>query len=312
MDQNAYTALRETAAYIDLSARGKMRATGEDRVRLLHAMCTNHVQELQPGTGCYAFFLTAQGRIIADANIFYMPDYLLIDTEPDVRERLVEHLEKFIIADDVTMHDFTDATVAINLEGPAAERILCELGALPAHIPWSIVEWGHCQLAHWSFTGGPGYSIIAPVEQKQELIAQLNVPEADFETADLVRIENGRPRYGVDFTDVNIPQETQQMHAVHFSKGCYLGQEIVERVRSRGHVNRLLSSLEIDAQQPPARGAKVLAAGKEVGEISSAAFSPAAAKVVALGILRAEAVNAPLQVDGASATVKARPVQTAG
>src|SRR5215203_7344552 len=128
MDLEAYSALREHAAWIDLSGRGKIRATGEDRARLLHSMTTNHIQELIPGTGCYAFFLTPQGRIIADANIFCMPDYLLIDTEPAARQRVLEHLEKFIIADDVMLHDFTDDYGTINIEGPWAEEALkkCE------------------------------------------------------------------------------------------------------------------------------------------------------------------------------------------
>src|SRR3954470_2146452 len=102
MDRNSYDALRERAAWIDLTGRGKIRATGDDRARLLHSMTTNNIQALLPGEGCYTFFLTAQGRIIADANIFAMTDYLLIDTEPETKQRVYEHLDKFIIADDVT------------------------------------------------------------------------------------------------------------------------------------------------------------------------------------------------------------------
>src|SRR5213593_366720 len=94
-----YKALRETAAWLDLSARGKIFATGEDRVRLLHAMTTNHIQQLQPGQGCYAFFLSAQGRILADAHLFVLPDRILIDVEPELRARLYQHLDKYIIAD---------------------------------------------------------------------------------------------------------------------------------------------------------------------------------------------------------------------
>src|SRR2546427_10812531 len=98
-----YQALRESAAHLDLSTRGKIFASGEDRVRLLHAMTTNHVQQLQPGQGCYAFFLNAQGRIVADVNLFVLPDRILLDVEPEVRERGYQPLDKFIIADDVTL-----------------------------------------------------------------------------------------------------------------------------------------------------------------------------------------------------------------
>jgi tRNA-modifying protein YgfZ len=130
------------------------------------------------------------------------------------------------------------------------------------------------------------------------------VIQADKATADVVRIENGKPRYGVDITDASLPQETQQMYAVHPTKGCYIGQEIVERVRSRGHVNKLLVALDIEASEAPKAGAKVEADGKEVGTITSAAYSPARGKVAAIGIVRNEAMNSPLTVSGSSATVR--------
>src|SRR5258705_8172653 len=108
-----YRALREAAAYLDLSTRGKIFLTGEDRVRLLHAMTTNHVQQLEPGQGCYVFFLNPQGRILADANLFVTPDRILLDVEPEVRERVYQHLEKYIIADDVTLEDASDSLSAL-------------------------------------------------------------------------------------------------------------------------------------------------------------------------------------------------------
>ena len=146
--------------------------------------------------------------------------------------------------------------------------------------------------------------MFIPCEHKDEIIAKLTaagVVKSDLPTADVVRIENGRPRYGVDILETSLPQETQQMHAVHFAKGCYLGQEIVERVRSRGHVNKLLVPIEIDASVAPAAGARIDADGKEVGAITSAAFSPAKNKVVALGIVRADALKSPLSIGGAAA-----------
>jgi aminomethyltransferase len=304
MDRNSYDALRERSAWIDLTGRGKIRATGEDRARLLHSMTTNNIQALLPGEGCYTFFLTAQGRIIADANVFAMTDYLLIDTEPETKQRVYEHLDKFIIADDVTLHDFTKDYATVSVEGPQAEEVLRRLDLPAAHLPCSIAEWSHCEVAHVTYTGQGGYSMFIPCEHKDEITAKLTaagVVKADLPTADVVRIENGRPRYGVDILETSLPQETQQMHAVHFAKGCYLGQEIVERVRSRGHVNKLLVPIEIDASVAPAAGARIDADGKEVGAITSAAFSPAKNKVVALGIVRADALKSPLSIGGAAA-----------
>ncbi len=315
MDKTAYHALRERAAWIDLTGRGKIRAVGEDRVRLLHAMCTNHVQQLIPGTGCYAFFLNAQGRILSDANVFAMPDYLLLDTEPESRQRLIEHLDKFIIADDVMLNDFTDATATIAVEGPGSQEVLNSLGAMPAHAPDTLVEWDHSQIAHWSYTGGRGYSIYVESENKEALIRQLEqagVPRASEQDAEIVRLENARPRFGVDFSEAQIPQETQLLDAIHFSKGCYLGQEIVERVRSRGHVNRLLTPVRIEGTDAPAKGTAVQHAGKDVGEITSAAFSPALGTVVGFAMVRAEALTGGELVTavGARLTPAARPAPT--
>ena len=118
--------------------------------------------------------------------------------------------------------------------------------------------------------------------------------QADIATADVVRMENAKPRYGVDITETSIPQETQQMHAVHPSKGCYIGQEIVERVRSRGHVNKMLYPIEIEAAEAPPAGTSIKVDGKEVGTITSAAYSPLEGKVVGFGILRNEALKGPL------------------
>lgn len=307
MNEIAYTALRTRAAYIDLAGRGNIRVTGEDRARLLHAMCTNHVQQLIPGTGCYAFFLTAQGRILADANIFCMPDYLLLDTEPEARETLRQHLDNYIIADDAVLEDFTGTMAAVALEGPAAEEVMKGLGGPAAHMPYAIAQWEHGLVAHVSYTGGPGYIVFTPAEQRADLIARFGaagLPEARLAEAEAVRLEHGRPRHGVDFSDANIPQETQVAHAVHASKGCYLGQEIVERVRSRGHVNRQLATLEFDTDRPPLKGAKVRAGEAEAGEIRSAVYSPALGVSLAIALVRVEALAGALTVDGVSARVR--------
>jgi aminomethyltransferase len=307
MDRNSYDALRERAAWIDLTGRGNIRASGEDRARLLHSMTTNNIQGLVPGSGCYVFFLTAQGRILADANIFAMPDYLLIDTEPETRKRVFDHLEKFIIADDVVLHDFTDDYSTLSIEGPLSGEILKGLNVPAAHLPCAIVEWHHCEIAHVGYTGQPGYSAFIPNEHKAEIVQKLTaagVIQADRAAAEVVRIENGKPRYGVDITETSLPQETQQMHAVHPSKGCYIGQEIVERIRTQARVTKLLISLDIETSEPPQAGTKIEADGKEMGTITSAAYSPARGKVAAIGILRNKARGSGLTVAGATATVR--------
>jgi len=299
-----YQALHEGAASLDLTGRGQIRVTGEDRVRLLHAMTTNHIEQLQPGQGCYAFFLNAQGRILADVNLLCFPDHLLLDTEPETRELVLKHLDKYIIADDVTLEDLTGRTSVVGVEGPQSGEILKTLG-VPLPEAWgSHAGWGSRTVARLSSTGAPGFRIFAPLDEKPELWQQLEsagaVPAAP-QAARTVRLELGRPRYGEDFSDKHLPQETQLLEALHFNKGCYLGQEIVERIRSRGLVHRLLLRLRVHAAEPPAAGAKILAGDKEAGEITSAAFSPALGKVVALGYLRREDIpsQAPLTAAGA-------------
>src|SRR5260221_6978557 len=150
-----YQALRESAAYLDLSARGKISVIGEDRARLLHAMTTNHIQQLQPGQNCYAFFLNAQGRILADATVICYEDHFLLDVEPEVREKIYQHLDKYIIADDVTLEDISESHAAVGVEGPRAESIV---GGSPVAV---------------SFTGAPGFRFYVPIAEKAALIQKL-------------------------------------------------------------------------------------------------------------------------------------------
>jgi aminomethyltransferase len=286
-----YDALGATAAWLDLSARGRIYASGDDRARLLHAMTTNHVQQLTPGTGCYAFFLNAQGHIQADVNLLCLEDRFLLDTEPETRERVFRHLDKYIIADDVALEDVTATLACVAAEGPHAAAVLAAIGAPALDVEYAHASWDGAIVERVNETGAPGFRIFMPAETKADWIARLESAGAVYATPDearTVRLEHGKPRYGEDIFDTTLPQETQQMHAVHFAKGCYIGQEIVERIRSRGRVNRLLVKLEVEGEAPLAGGTKITAGAAEAGEITSSTFSPALGKVVALAYLRAQ------------------------
>src|ERR1035438_3605572 len=153
---DGYRALRETAALIDLSSRGRIKITGDDRARLLHAMTTNDVKSLLPGSGCYAFFLNAQGRILADANILCFDDHLLLDVEPESRAFVMEHLDKYIIADDVALEDVTASTVSFGIEGPDAYA-----GSVPVpEAPLAHLNHLGMMVIRASSTGAPGLRII--------------------------------------------------------------------------------------------------------------------------------------------------------
>jgi tRNA-modifying protein YgfZ len=284
-----YDALRKHAAWLDLSARGKIKLTGEDRARLLHAMTTNHIQQLTPGLGCYAFFLNDKGRVLADANILCRPEYFLLDVEPETREPLYQHLDRFIIADDVTLEDATESTVTIAVEGPEAANVLERAGAPIPEGDYSSVDWDNALVARLNFTGSSGFFIFAPADEKLALISRLEAAGAEFadaEAARVVRLEHGKPRYGEDISERFLAQEANQPQALHFSKGCYLGQEIVERVRSRGQIHRVLMPLVLDSKEPPATGTKLETDGTPGAEITSAAYSPGMDKVVALAYVR--------------------------
>jgi tRNA-modifying protein YgfZ len=295
VEQSAgYDALHHAAAGLDLSSRGRLRIGGEDRLRLVNAMTTNQVQTLRPGQGCYAFFLNAQGRILGDANLFCLEDYLLLDTEPETRQKLFEHLDRYIIADDVTVEDVTETTAAIAIEGPQSEVVLA---GLVEHIPLephASVAWGSRTIARVSSTGSGGFCIFTLAEDKRSLLDQLagvreaSIPQATPEDARTVRIEHGRPRYGEEITERYLVQETGQLQAVSFSKGCYLGQEIVERVRSRAQIHRLLQPFEIDTPEVPAAGTKLTSGEAEAAEIVSAVYSPALGRVAAMAYVRVQ------------------------
>jgi folate-binding protein YgfZ len=270
-----YESLMTGAALLDLSKRGRIRVTGEDRARLLHAMTTNHVQQMKPGDGIYAFFLNAQGRILADAYVLCFEDHFLLDTAPETREAVYAHLDQYIIADDVTIEDVTEQTFSFGLEGPKAIEAAARCGMQAPHHRFSHVPAGEFLVAAISSTGSYGIRIYGPVRHKDEAAAMIEATgaiAASGEDAETVRIENFVPRYGCDITEHTLPQETQQTHALHFQKGCYLGQEIVERIRSRGHVNRLLMGFRIKSLiAPPPLGTKLILEGNPAGEVTSSA-----------------------------------------
>jgi len=283
-----YEELRGSAAWIDLSARGRLRITGGDRKRLLHAMTTQDVQNMAVGQTVYTFFLNAQGRVLADAYILCREEDLLLDLEPEVREKIARHIDKYIIADDATFEDITTATACIAIEGPAPE---------PRPKGAVMIEASAC--------GSGGYRVILPAEQRDAFAASLGLPEADAEALRTVRLENGVPRYGDDITESHIALETQQMHAIHFNKGCYLGQEIVERVRSRGALHKKIMALAIVGDSVPDPQTEVQSNGEKAGILYSAAYSPAEGRVRALALMRVDFVerNRPLEVNGAPAQV---------
>jgi folate-binding protein YgfZ len=283
-----YDALRGGAAWMDLSARGRIVVRGRDRARLLHSITSNEVKKLAAGAGCYAFLLNPQGRIQADLLLFCFEDHFLIETEPELREKVPSHIRRYIVADQVELEDAAARTGEIGLEGPGAAAVLASLEAPVPLADYAHAPWEGGAVANASLTGQPGFRIFCPAEAAPGLIRRFESAGAKQASADdcrVVRIENGKPRYGEDIGETSLPQETQQMHAVSFSKGCYLGQEIVERIRARGHVNRKLRRVDLPGVEPAAPGSLIQVDGKQA-EVTSSVYSPRAGKAVALAYLR--------------------------
>ncbi|MBV8866494.1 MAG: folate-binding protein YgfZ [Acidobacteriaceae bacterium] len=292
---NGYEALRESAAVVDLSARGKIRVLGDDRARLLHAMSTSNVQELVPGHGSYTFFLNDKGRILADALIYNLGEALFLDLEPETGPKIFQHLDRYIIADDATLEDETAIFSAIGLEGPKSLTTAAQLGIPVGDTRISVRAYGSGFTVRVTASGAEGLRIFVSASENENVTQRLYTAgaiAANAEEVRIVRLENGMPRYGEEISERYLVQETQQTEAVHPNKGCYLGQEIVERVRSRGQVHRLLTPIRIVGSTPPSPGTKLQSRGADVAEISSAVYSPALNEVIGLAYVRTEAAHA--------------------
>jgi folate-binding protein YgfZ len=309
-----FQALLSGCGVYDLRWRAKIAVTGGDRVRWLNGMVTNNVRNLTPGHGVYAFILNAQGRIQADIYAFQRGDSLLVDTERGQRERVLQLFDHYIIADDVEIADISDKLTAVGLTGPESRHVLERAGlSVPdlAHLVFADVAW-HQQTVTLLRSGeeaGESWQVwIAPENAGTLWEALLEAGARPNGTAalNLFRISRGIPQFGADIRDRDLPQETGQTRALNFTKGCYLGQEIVERIRSRGAVHRQLTAFAVEGMLPEP-GAKILAEveEKEVGEITSSAILPLPAgdRPVVLGYLRRDAAGKDLR----SGTAKLKP-----
>lgn len=320
------TEVRRGAGLFARDGRGLLVVRGGDRVRWLNGMITNDVATLQPGparSGCHALLLTAIGRIVAELHVLLRPDAFWLETE---RERLGParaQLEKLLIADDVTLADESDRVGRLALEGPRAFEIAAaaaiDAGALAALAPDACADLciaGVDVLAFASgWSGQPALQLVVPRESAAAVRAALvaagasrGLVEAGAEVLETVRIEAGVPRAGAELSEEVLPAEARLEHAISTTKGCYTGQEIVARMRSRGSASHLLVGLALDGAALPARGDAITADGRVIGEVTSATRSPSAG-AIALGFVRRghEAPGTQVRVAGCPAWIRALP-----
>jgi folate-binding protein YgfZ len=296
-------ALLQDAGVSRLDQMGWIRVTGEDRVRWLNGMVTNSIQELKDGEGNYNFLLSVQGRIQGDATIFAEPDALLIETAASQVPGLMTLLDRFIIMDDVELADVTNSQSGMLIAGPKAASLLGRIGLHVEDL--EVLQKRTMQLdaaqitvIHSESPLIPRFELWAHSNTTPTLLKALQNAGAAFcdaQSLEWLRILEGTPLYGIDIRDRELPQETGQTRALHFSKGCYLGQEIVERIRSRGNVHRTFSAFRLDGELPVV-GAPLEAGGKPVGELTSVAAIPLSTDSdtivqLALGYIRREALD---------------------
>jgi folate-binding protein YgfZ len=313
-----FYALLSGCGVYDLGWRAKIALAGADRVRWLNGMISNNVRDLATGHGVYAFLLNAQGRIQADLYAFQRGQTLLVDTERSQREKVLQLLDQYIIADDVEVKDISDQLTALGLTGPGSRNVLERAGILVpelGYLQFADTMWSNVSITvlHSGEEAKDSWQVwIAPeqVRALQDALVKAGARPSGTSALNLFRISRGIPQFGQDIRERDLPQETGQMRALNFTKGCYLGQEIVERIRSRGAVHRQFGTFSV-AGPLPQPGTKIYADGKEMGEVTSSATLPLKGgdRAVALGYLRREALGRELYAGAAKLTPAQTPIQ---
>lgn len=313
--------LTSGCAVYDLGWRAKVMVSGNDRARWMNGMVSNNIKNLQLNRGNYNFVLNPQGRILADLYAYNRGEYLLIDTEHSQLENLLTLLRRYIIMDKVELVDKSPELSAIGVQGSRVAEVLKAVGIDDpglermqlADVNWNGATTTLTRMASDKFM----YEIWGNAETLSELWKALlhsGATPVGSEALEKFRIANSFPKYGIDIRDRDLPQETGQNHALNFTKGCYIGQEIVERIRSRGNVHRAFTKLRIEGELP-VPGTKLQADGKDVGEITSVNRIPTEAgeETIALGYLRREALEsgAKITYSGGEAKLAESPVSIA-
>jgi folate-binding protein YgfZ len=314
--RTAYDAVRGGAAWIDRRSEGRLEVSGADRVSWLQGLLTNDVSNLADGQGCYAAYLTPQGRMITDLRVLARASSFWLDVPGFVKDAVLARLDMFVISEDVALRDLGPGVSRIAVYGPQAARTIAEIFVSPVpsrhecHVRLGVLAehehvghaWRQAEVvvACTRDLGVTGFDVYAPATTHDDLMAALASAGAlplDEPTWDLCRLEAGRPRFGVDMDQDTIPLEAGlEDRAISFTKGCYVGQEVIVRVRDRGHgrVARRLMRLSGPAgvRDAFAAGDTLLAGDQEAGRVTSAAFSPSRDLTIGLGYVHRDHATA--------------------
>jgi folate-binding protein YgfZ len=324
----AYEAARERAASLDRSGRGRIVVSGADRASYLQGLLTNDVAALEAGQGCYAAYLTPQGRMIADLYVYELGDVILLTVPLEQTPAVLEKLDRFVFSEDVQLGDASSAFSTTAIVGPDAARIASGFTGIEEA---ALAEWpehgnrrgqfdGHPVIvARVTDAGEPGYDLHIEASRAARLRRDLEdagVPALNAETAEALRIESGAPQFNRDMDQDTIPLEAGiESRAISFSKGCYIGQEVIIRVLHRGHgrVARKLVGLLCETDSVPLAGATVNGGGRDVGRVTSGAWSGALDHPIALAYLHRDFLTpgTAVSIDGGTAVVHQLPFVSA-
>jgi folate-binding protein YgfZ len=327
-----YYALRRSAGIVDRSARGRLLLTGADRRAYLQGLLSNDIDALVPGSGCYATYLTAQGRMIADMRVFEMGDALLVDLDGTIAQAVADRWSRFIFSEDVQVQNISATTAQIGVYGPRAADALVaafnpgrtpgepdaqRLRSLPvyANMRWEFHD-GQAFVLVSDDIGVLGFDVIVPVSDKEDLATLLRAAgaiDAGMDAAEISRIEGGRPLFHADMDEDTIPLEAGiEDRAISLTKGCYVGQEIIIRVLHRGHgrVARRLVGITLDpGGTAPLHGDRIMSGARDVGSITSAVQSPALGRPIGLEYVHRDFVEpgTVVEIGGVPASIAALP-----
>ena len=291
-----YDAVRSHAGLLDLCHRSLLRLRGSDRTSYLQGMVSNDVKALTPGTGTQAAILDVNGKILSDLRIFCEEDCFLIDLWEFRRAKILAHLRHYLVAEDVEIDDLTGRYETLSLQGPEARFLLNRI-LRPQELPSErlrhrpiLIGKAEVRVVCSTHTGEDGFDLFLDTEKLPEVLARIEDAGKAFsirwvgvQALNILRLEAGIPHYGVDMDEENLLLETGLDDAVSFHKGCYLGQEVIERIHSRGHVNKKLAGLILKGEAPAHRGDLICSAENEIGKITSSHFSPILKRPIALG-----------------------------
>jgi len=294
-----YQAVRDAVGFLDLSDRGKIEVAGPDRITFLHSMISNDVKELPEWAGRYGTFLTARGRIVSDFFYYKFPEQIILDITTDLLAKTVQTLEKYIVMDEVDLKDVSSHSSHFSLQGPGASSLVQELlGNSGPEEPYAIKEVKWQETSLWLIRKNElaesGFEIIVPRQIAPSLRAALEEKgshsgfrEIGEEARNILRLEAAIPWYGVDMDENRYPVEARLKEAISYTKGCYLGQEVVSKATHVGGVGNLLMGLKIQAEQIPSQGSSVFnEEGKQIGAVTSAVFSPRCNGPIAFAYLK--------------------------